>query len=417
MISVRKPVELNFWVTPNAGFDTRRALRALLNRFQKKYPHITVRIWVFPWSVVWDRLMHVLKHSHWPFPPDVIQIGSTWTCTLAFLGALKDLTPRLWEIDRDSFIPTVFESCYLPHTRKLYSIPWFMEHRVLYYRRDILKALNIPPEELETWDSFRKICRAITRMQKGKKNLHTLSMSGQKGEVLIHDLAPWIWGAGGDFLTPDERMAFFHRDQSLEGLKFFFSLIADGSIPLMGRDQFSSGNFFTGHAVFQFSGAWPLNSFFRKGHRLYQPEVAENFGTAPFPLGPAGRFTYLGGSHLAISAATRFPEESWTLVRFLSSPEVQLAHARAIGMLPCRQSEIHGLFAGNPEAKRVFLESLTYARILPQVPILGTFERMFVRCTSDITKMIVEKDFSGSRLQTRLAQAAEETNYLLSLYG
>ncbi len=412
-----KAVELNLWVMPNAGFGTRRILEGLLRRFHQANPRIRVRTSTFPFSIVWDRLMTSLKRPHWPLYPDVLQIGSTWTCTLAFLGALRELTPRLDELDRDNFIPTVLESCYLPHTRRLFAVPWFMDLRLLYYRRDILKSLGIKPGDLDTWESFRRVCHRITRARGRHRNLYTLAMSGQKGEVLIHDLAPWIWGGGGNFFTADDRHTAFDRPEAMEGLKFFFSLMVDGCIPLLGRDRFASGNFFTGHSVLQFSGTWPLNSYFRPGHKLYRREVAGHFGTAPFPLGPAGRFTFLGGSHLAISAMTRYPDESWALLRFLSSPQAQLDHAKAIGMLPCRQSELPGLFAGHEEAGRVFLESLTYARLLPQVPTLGTLERMFVRCTSDIVKMIVKKEYTVQKLQECVRESAQESNYILSLYG
>jgi multiple sugar transport system substrate-binding protein len=392
-MKTRGPVELNFWLMPNAGFETRRIVQSLLNRFHKANPHIRVKVWVFPWPVAWDRLMTVLKDSGGPLYPDVIQIGSSWTCTLAFLGALRELTQKMGEIDRDNFIPTVFESCYLPHTRKLFAVPWFMDLRMLYYRKDALRAFDLEPEDLETWDSFRRVCRAVTRGRKKHKNLHTLATSGQRGEVLIHDLAPWIWGAGGNFLTNDEGHATFHREDAAEGLRFFFSLMEDGCIPLLGRDRFSSGNFFTGHSVFQFSGAWPLSTVFRKDHPAYQPEVAENFDVAPFPLGPAGRFTYL------------------------SSPESQVLHARAIGMLPCRQAEMPGLFARHPAIGRLFLESLTYARILPQVPTLGTLERLFSRCSADIIRMIIDRSYTPAKLQSALDAAAQETNFILSLYG
>jgi multiple sugar transport system substrate-binding protein len=406
-----RSVELNLWVMPNAGFQTRRLLNRLLEPFHRSHPHIQVKVWVFPWSVAWDRLMTVLKHSHWPVVPDVIQIGSTWTCTLAFLGTLKELTTGMSDIDRDNFIPTVFESCYLPRSRKLFAVPWFMDLRVLYYRRDILKSVKAGPEDLDTWDSFRRVCQAVKRAR-SRHRKHILAMSGQKGEVLIHDLAPWIWGAGGNFLTPDERQAAFQREDSAEGLKYFFSLMADGYIPLLGRDRFSSGNFFSGHAMFQLSGYWPFHDPKRDG---VPPEVAKNFGVAPFPLGPAGRFTYLGGSHLAISTQTRYPEESWALLRYLSLPETQKQHAQAIGMLPCRPTELPELFSRHPQAGDVFLESLTYARLLPQVPLLGTLERMFVRVTSNLVKKIVEKDYTPMKLQSVLSEAAQEADYLVSL--
>ena len=34
-----------------------------------------------------------------------------------------------------------------------------------------------------------------------------LAMPGQKPAVLMHDLAPWVWEAGGDFCSDDMREA------------------------------------------------------------------------------------------------------------------------------------------------------------------------------------------------------------------
>src|SRR5262245_26340630 len=121
--------ELHLWVMPVLGRSPRRALEGALKAFERAQG-LSVRLWVVPWGTAWDRLMSALKGRHGTPAPDVLQIDSLWTGTLAHLGLLKELTPRLWELERRAVLPSLWAGGFLPSTRRLFSVPWMLDLRV-----------------------------------------------------------------------------------------------------------------------------------------------------------------------------------------------------------------------------------------------------------------------------------------------
>src|SRR5690242_471880 len=107
-----EPIRLNLWVMPNAGFDTQRVMERELALFHKENPDYEVRLTVIPWFFAWDRLIAAAKRLVTQDPPDVIQIGGTWTTTLAALGALTELTDYLDEVERTDIIRPLWNYSY-----------------------------------------------------------------------------------------------------------------------------------------------------------------------------------------------------------------------------------------------------------------------------------------------------------------
>ena len=411
------PIKLNLWVMPNAGFDTARVMQRELAHFRKEHPGWEVNLTVHPWFFAWDRLIAVAKRRDVPDPPDVIQIGSTWNTTLAALGAVADITDFLDDVDRTDIIRPVWNYCYEPTRTKAYSLPWFLDARVLYYRHDILKELQMTPEEIGTWKGLREACERLSHHPRLHKRYFGLPLPGQREGILIHDLAPWIWGAGGNFLTPDRRHAQFHDSASLKGVDFFFRMMVDRLIPLLGRDRLSTGNFFSGHFAFQVSGVWPMNSYFNPRYPYYQPDVAKHYGISVFPAGPAGQVTFLGGSNLSIVSSSPHPEEAWQLIKFLTGTASQVRHSKHIGMLPSRYTALEELLSSAPPAVAdVFRHSLRVARTLPCAATLGTLERILGRVSETLMASVRDNRYSEKVLHDEMSAAAKEADYILSLH-
>ena len=410
------PIKLNLWVMPNAGFDTRRILQRELAQFRRENPGYDVNLTVHPWHFAWDRLIAVAKRKDYRDPPDVVQIGGTWNTTLAALGALSDITDYLDDIERTDIIRPVWNYCYEPTRTKAYSLPWFLDARVLYYRNDLLAELGLTPDDLATWKGFREACERLHNSRLNARYF-ALPLAGQKEGILIHDLAPWIWGAGGNFVSSDRHTAQFQEPPALKGVDFYFRMMVDHLIPLLGRDRFSPGDFFSGQFAFQVSGVWPINSFLNPKHPYYQPDVAKNYGVSVFPSGPAGQVTYLGGSNLAIVSTSQHPHAAWRLIKFLTSMESQVRHSKQIGMLPSRYSALEQLLAAAPaRVGEVFRHSLRVARSLPCAATLGTIERIIGRVSHDLMAAVREDRYEEKILNEAMAAAGKEANYILSLY-
>jgi multiple sugar transport system substrate-binding protein len=410
------PIRLNLWVMPNAGFDTKRIMQRELALFRRQNPGYDVRLTVHPWHFAWDRLIAVAKRKDYSDPPDVVQIGGTWNTTLAALGALSDITDYLDDIDRSDIIRPIWNYCYEPTRTKAYSLPWFLDARVLYYRQDLLSQLGLTPDDIGTWKGFREACERLHNSALGKKYF-AMPLPGQREGILIHDLAPWIWGAGGNFLSSDRHFAQFHESTAVKGIDFFFRMMVDHLIPLLGRDRLAPGDFFSGQFAFQVSGVWPINSYLNPKYPYYQPEVAKHYGVSVFPSGPAGQVTYLGGSNLAIVSTSQHPHAAWKLIKFLTSVESQVRHSKQIGMLPSRYTALEELLQAAPaRVAEVFRHSLRVARTLPCAATLGTIERILGRASQNLMGAVRENRYDERVLNEEIAAAAREADYILSLY-
>lgn len=413
----KSPITLNFWVMPNAGFTTRLILEKEIKNFQKRHPHYHINLTIHPWSKAWDALMSFVKNKTATAAPDIVQIGSTWSGTLTYLGVLQNITNSFPVQGRKAFVRHALESGFYPGTDQLYSIPWFLDIRVLYFRHDLLKKIKKEPADLDTWEGFREVCTALKKLSKKKSTLYPLRLSGQKAGILVHDIAPWIWGAGGDFLSSDRKVSQFSNPDAFFGIQWYFSLIQSGIIPVISKEGFvPPGNFFSGEYAMQFSGIWPLQIFTNPRVPDYNATVAKEYGVALFPRGRAGRWTFFGGSNLGITSFSKYPAEATEFMQYLVSSESQERHGRAIGMFPSVKSAFDNMAALKPEVGSVFRESLNIARLLPSILSLGTIEQILGATTEQVLQLLIRKKYTPELLKTEIQRAAREANYILSLY-
>ena len=365
-------------------------------------------------------MVSILKHGQdSQFIPDVVQIGSTWQGTLSYLGQLMDLSDDPPTENLDDFIPILLESCHLQSSRQLFSVPWFSDVRVLYYRKDILKKLNVTPKDFLTWEGFRQVLDKVKNSYSEK--IFPLSLSGQSEHILIHDLAPWLWAANSDFVDLATKKSLIDQPSFQKATHFYFSLIDDKYVPLMGRDQITYGNFFNGAAAFQVSGAWPALTIFDRESDEYESVVAKNFGIAPVPsLNPQiPSTTFIGGSHLAIMASSQKKEPAKKLIRFLTDKSNHEIHARKIGVLPVRKSSFNSDFFGEHwhGMGTHFELAIQNARTLPSLPILGTIEQLVQKFTGELLDAVRNEKYNEQLLDQLAKKTSKELDYILSLYA
>lgn len=402
---MKEKITLQFWTVPLAGFHTERMFNVEVRHFRKRHPRVTVNVTIIPWSRAWNRYMRMVTNRGETSVPDVMLLGNTWVPTLIYGDALREIPrPRA-----GTYIPQLLESGM--HQGRLYALPWYTDLRVLYYRRDILARCGIAPDSLGTFTGLRAACRRL--QDERKRDFFPFSLSGQKESILIHDLAPWIWGEGGDIFSPDAKRVTLMDRRTQAGLHFYFDLIDRGCVPIQGRDLARfTGNFFTGDCAMQITGTLPVKTLFNPRHRDYQARVARNYAIAPFPRGSKAQATYIGGGHLAVSSASEHPEEANEFIRFLAAPETQMRFLKQLGLLPSRPDCFARFFGGHHEAGEVFRRSLPFARSLPPVVALGSIEQSFVNFSTNMLGILRRRRYGTAALRRELEQLDAEIQYI-----
>jgi multiple sugar transport system substrate-binding protein len=328
----------------------------LLPQFNRAHPDIEVRVQQLPWTAAHQKLLTAFAGEA---TPDVCLLGNTWIPEFVALKALEPLDQPLAHsgvIRREDYFPGIWDTNVVGGT--LYGIPWYVETKVLFYRRDLLERAGFP-EPPKTWPEWSRALEAIKQVVGPERYSVLLPLNEfepllvlalQQKEPLLRD-----GGRYGNFESPGFRRAF----------AFYLEMFRRQWAPPVANTQISNVWEELGRGYFSFyiNGPWNIGEFKRR----LPPESQGSWMTAPMP-GPAGPgASVAGGASLVIFRRSRHKEDAWRLVEFLSAPEVQKRFYDLTGDLPPRRTSWQDpSLAGNLYA-RAFREQLERVRPTPKV--------------------------------------------------
>ncbi|MDQ3949331.1 MAG: sugar ABC transporter substrate-binding protein [Gemmatimonadota bacterium] len=349
------PVMLRLWALGREGEDVRQ----LIPEFERRNPGIRVRVQQMPWTAAHEKLLtaHVGEST-----PDVSQLGNTWVPEFAALGALEPLEPwvaRSAATQVADFFPGIWATNIVDDT--LFGVPWYVDTRVLFYRRDILARAGhrSPPK---TWDEW------VTAMERVK------ALGGQDRYPILLPIEEWaqpvIFGLqnGAPILRDGGRYGAFSEPRFREAFDFYISLFRRGLAPTVASQQVANvfQEFATGGIAMWITGPWNIGEL----RKRLPPELQDDWATTPLPgpRPPGPGVSNAGGSSLVIFRGSRHKAEAWKLIEFLTATEQQRRFFHINGDLPARESAWRDTaLTGDPHA-RAFLEQLRRAQPMPKVP-------------------------------------------------
>ena len=95
------------------------------------------------WGSAWAELVH---YSIYKNAPDISEVGSTWIGDLIGMNTLRPFSNA--EITSfggsQAFFPSAWKSG-VGEDGQVWSIPWLIDSRLLYYRKDMLEKAGIDP--------------------------------------------------------------------------------------------------------------------------------------------------------------------------------------------------------------------------------------------------------------------------------
>jgi len=416
------PVTLKMWIMPNSQ-EPVNDLQSVLAPFLKANPDIKIDIVSLDWGSAWSKLTTAATSSD---VPDIVQIGSTWMGAIASMGALDDITDRFTSENlKNKYVPLSISNIGIAKAGKAFSLPWVVDVRALFFRTDVLSQLKISPRELDTWQSLDGVLNKIKKANlviNGKK-VAPLGITGKNDWNIIHNIAPWIWMAGGSFIDNDLTKSNVASKASIDGFDYYVDFVRKGYVPIscleQNTAQISSG-FNNGLYAIYFDGPYALRTLTlppERGGSSNLP-VAKNFGLCVYPRSPSGkRITYGGGSNLAMFKASRNKDAAWRVIKYLSlNKDAQIAYAQLTGFLPASKEAFGDPYFRNDPYRKVFVDSVQYARNYPAIERWAQLETVvFPRRLGIIWNKIVENPvgFKKPQLQEELNLLQDEINTLL----
>lgn len=350
------PVVVRFWAMGREA----EVVAGLLRDFEREHPGIRVDVQQVPWNAAHEKLLTAFASDGLP---DVCQLGNTWIPEFALLGALEPLQSRVDAsrvIRRDDYFPGIWNTNLVDG--RLVGVPWYVDTRLLYYRKDILRAAGVTRAP-RTWSELREVLAAVQREVGPGRNAIL---------VLLNEFeTPLSLGLQGEdpLLRDGDRYGNFRSPGFRAALGLYAELFERGWAPPVSETQVSNvwEEFFRGNFAFYVSGPWNIREF----RKVAPPALKDEWGTMalPGPDGPGAGIA--GGTSLVLFKGrghdARRTDAAWQLVEYLSRPEVQVRFYGLIGDLPPRRSAWQAPALRDDPLAAAFADQLERVKPTPKV--------------------------------------------------
>jgi multiple sugar transport system substrate-binding protein len=339
----------------------------LLPEFTRRNPGLRVEVQQIPWTAAHEKLLTAFVGRALP---DLSPIGNSWVAEFEAIGALEPLQRRA---ERSAVIsgaddfPGIWRTNVIDGV--LYGIPWYVDTRVLFYRRDLLAAAG-RPDPVTTWSEWRNAMRRV-RTSTGGRTFGALLPTDEWAEPMILGLQ-----RGASLLNAAGTRGAFREAAFTEAAEFYVGLFREGLAPTLANTQVANvyQQFANGDFAMYPTGPWNIGEF----RRRLPISVQDRWATMPMPASGAGTdagtsrtpgVSLAGGSSLVVFRGSARKDDAWKLVEYLSEPAQQSLFYRLVGDLPARRSAwADPALSADPAAAafRVQLDHLARTPLVPE---------------------------------------------------
>lgn len=316
--------EISFWGMGSEG----EKIKILIPEFEKQNPGIKVKVQMIPWTAAQEKLISSFAADNMP---DLCQLGNTWVPQFVMLDALEPLDgyiSKSSQIKAANYFNGIWQTNEV--TGKIYGIPWYIDTRLIYYRKDIFKKVgyNEPPKN---WDELLDLSRKIVKYQNNPNKYAIYLPTNEWAPFVIFGLQN-----GSDILRDNWTYGNFSAPEFVEAFKYLIQFHKERLTP-MGVSQVTNvyQAFEQEFFAMYISGPWNIPEF----KKWMKDSTGEKWGTMPIPGKQSSPGVSLaGGSSLVMFKSSNVKPEVWKFIEFLSSKKTQLEFYRVTNNLPAVRS-------------------------------------------------------------------------------
>jgi N,N'-diacetylchitobiose transport system substrate-binding protein len=327
--------------------------------FAKENPGSKVVFERQQWTGIVQKLTTSLSSSS---SPDVVEIGNTDAQAFEAAGALKDITADKAALGGDDLVQSLVDSG--TYNGKFYGAPYYGGARVVIYRKDLFKAAGITSEPKSTQEFIDDGIK-LAQKNAGTKDFSGIYLAGKDWYPSL----PFIWDNNGNIATQTggKWTGQLSSPGSIAGLNVVKTIFEKASKAPKDGDGTKDYIAFCNNQVGMLMGpGWKVGQIIAKDGGGC-PKMASKIGAFALPGKTPGTLApaFLGGSNLAISAKTKYPELALSLLKIMTGEGYQKQMA-ALGLLPAKKSllpDVKGDASVQAQAK-----AATNTRFTPESP-------------------------------------------------
>jgi len=281
-------------------------------------------------------------------------------------GYLMDLTPFIQKEGGDKYLAqwdqSALEIC--KYKGKIYCLPDDLNPLVLMYNTQHFKEAGLDLAKAPaTWEQFLEYAKKLTRAGR-----YGVGILGARQEGVFMRFNPWPWGAGGEYLTPDDKRSALDRPEFLEGFTYYVELFTKHKVVPPGVIEQGAQEVRTQLAHDKVSMIITLPAALGIVQAINPKiNVREVMALAPVPVAKK-KVTSTWFSLRVMSAFTKNPDAAWKVYKAWYDKDSQMRNFKIAGVLSTRLD-----IRNSPEVKgdkfaQVFAAQTPYVKLEPLLP-------------------------------------------------
>jgi ABC-type glycerol-3-phosphate transport system substrate-binding protein len=305
----------------------------ILPKFQEANPGWTVAADYTGWGDLDVKVMTAFAGGLQPdcFQADNVEFGPKYNQKgiIAELDPLIDSTPEARPKMDDFYPKALYEGATI--AGKVVALPYVLDNRALYYRKDFLKEVGLPDKAPENWEEFRDA--AIKQTKVSGDAFERAGWHAGVGQFCFQNYVPLLWQNGGALLDDAHERCVFNSDAGVEALALWVQLIREDKVGPV-EDMPAVGDmspYVAGTLAMTFSGYGELINA-----QKYAPQIMDSIGIAVLGQKQKGSLWY--ANTFFLSKGKRL-SEAWKLLSYLVLDDDNFRrYHEATGGLPPRKS-------------------------------------------------------------------------------
>ncbi|MBZ0302629.1 MAG: extracellular solute-binding protein, partial [Anaerolineae bacterium] len=213
--------EVEFWDMVWGPPEYIETAQKLVDQFNESQSAIKVTYQSTPWSNWYQTFLTAIGSGT---APDV-STGAGYQAVQFFdFGAIMPLDDLVADMkadgSADDFLPGLVDR--LTYQDQHVALPWAIDIRVPYYRKDLYEAAGISSPT--TWDEFAAATKATTSGEQ-----YGMVIPSAATVLGSHNLFMFMFNNGGGFFAEDGSLDVMN-ERNVETMQFFANMVKDGSI-------------------------------------------------------------------------------------------------------------------------------------------------------------------------------------------
>ncbi|MBB6673303.1 ABC transporter substrate-binding protein [Cohnella nanjingensis] len=310
----KKDITLQFWtISLSPNFDD--YINGRIKKFQDENPGITVKWTDLPYDAMENKLLTSIAGGK---APDVVNLNTGMTMTLAGKNALVDLNAEATEDQRSIYFENLYNSAKLGDS--VYAFPWYYGLNAFMYNKELYEKAGLDPAKPPTtWDELKE--QAVTIKQK----------TGKYGFVPTYNPPADLYFSGVPVISDDKKKMIINTPEALEWVKWNKALYDEGVVPkesLTADANYATDKYQSGQIATLTTGAAFLSRVKTNAKKVY-----DNTLVAPMPALKTGKY-HAGLMNLVVPEKSKNHKEAIALANFMTNDESQLEFCKIVNILP-----------------------------------------------------------------------------------